>query len=67
MTAVIIASATKSSADSKVGLGFAQGNDGKIMLTSINETGLFRDSDLRPGLELVSVNGTPVRGMSANE
>mmetsp|Transcript_15452 Transcript_15452/g.29496 ORF Transcript_15452/g.29496 Transcript_15452/m.29496 type:complete len:253 (+) Transcript_15452:92-850(+) len=67
MTAVIIASATKSSADSKVGLGFAQGNHGKIMLTSINETGLFRDSDLRPGLELVSVNGTTVRGMSANE
>ena len=63
----ISATGTKSSPDSRVGIGFASHAGGKIILTNIIETSLFHGSDLRVGHEIVSVNGTVVRGMDVYE
>ena len=60
-----IATATKKTPDSKVGLGFAS-EEGRIILIRIAETSLFSES-LRPGLEIITINETAVRGMTANE
>ena len=64
MTTITIATRTKPNPDSKVGIGFARTNDGRITITRIQDSGLFAGSGLLPGQELLSINGTEMRGKS---
>jgi hypothetical protein len=66
MKTVVLASATKSHPEAKVGVSFAS-EDGRIIVLGINPAGLFANTELRPGLEIVTINGSRVQGMTANE
>lgn len=64
MTTITIATRTKPNLNSRVGIAFARTNDGRITITQVNDSGLFGGSGLLPGQELLSINGTSMRGKS---
>jgi hypothetical protein len=59
---MLTVSATKPDADSKLGFSYKVFG-GKIVVTSVNETGIFADGSLKADMEIVSINGTNVTGM----
>jgi hypothetical protein len=63
---MITATAAKETPNSKVGIGFTT-SDAKVILKSINEGGIFYGSSLQLGMEIDSINGTYVAGMSAEK
>lgn len=63
---IIIVTKTKPSADSGVGITFGVA-DGRIVLSDVNKSGLFGSTELRPGQQVLSINGTCVCGMSPSE
>lgn len=63
----ISAIGTKSSPDSKVGIGFTAQAGGRIIVTKISDTSLFQGSDLRVGHEIIAINEISVRGKDVDE
>ena len=58
----------KENKNSPIGITFFQNDDfGPIVISGISAGGPFSKTCLKPGLEVVSVNGKSVRGMSAKE
>jgi len=64
----VVATATKETKASKIGISICSltESDGLIIL-KISETSIFADSQLKPGLLLVSVNGISVADMNTSE
>eukprot|EP00588_Corethron_pennatum_P007208 CAMPEP_0194298586 /NCGR_PEP_ID=MMETSP0169-20130528/60247_1 /TAXON_ID=218684 /ORGANISM="Corethron pennatum, Strain L29A3" /LENGTH=1563 /DNA_ID=CAMNT_0039048591 /DNA_START=207 /DNA_END=4898 /DNA_ORIENTATION=+ len=64
----VVATATKETKASKIGISVCSltESDG-LIISKISETSIFADSQLKPGLLLVSVNGISVADMNANE
>lgn len=56
----------KESQDTKVGIKLKE-KDGSIYVSSISETSLFADTDLKVGMKLVSVNKHDCNGLSPFE
>lgn len=63
---LIGATVKKTSPDAKVGIGLKEAN-GEIYISSIYDSGLFANTDLREDLKLVSVNRTSTKGLNKNE
>ena len=56
----LAASVKKPSKESKVGILFYQKKSGnKVLISKVKPDGLFRNSGLKPGQTLISINGTP--------
>jgi C-terminal processing protease CtpA/Prc len=64
---MVLATATKASADSKVGIGLKADDGGNVVISSLAENGLFAGSDLRVGMRVTGINGKPCRGMAKEE
>lgn len=58
--------AVKETDDTKLGFTYKVMKDGAT-IESVGEYGIFAPTDLAPGQEIVSVNGTPVAGMDRME
>ena len=60
---------TRETASSPFGIAYkvSAADDEKCVLTKINETSPFRSTSIQPGYELISVNGTTLKGMEASE
>jgi predicted metalloprotease with PDZ domain len=65
-SSVVVETKTKPTPTSKVGVEFSTMGD-KLILRTVSEAGLFGDSALRPGQEVLSINGSPANGMSSSE
>ena len=58
----------KENADTKMGIAFAQVKESNVMtIKYIREGGLFASTDLSAGLEVVTINGEKVSGLSVKE
>jgi predicted metalloprotease with PDZ domain len=57
---LVTAVAVKPSQDCLLGIRMKKSN-GVTMIVNIRDTGLLNDSDLRPGMELVSINDEPIK------
>eukprot|EP00980_Cylindrotheca_fusiformis_P001476 scaffold345_cov134-Cylindrotheca_fusiformis.AAC.87 len=68
VAADFIATVFKESKDQKCGIGFRQNSpDDPITISSLAEDGLFANTDLRIGMQVVSLNGTDVAGFTKNK
>jgi len=64
----VVATATKETKASKIGISVGSlPESGSLFISKISETSIFADSQLKPGLLLVSVNGISVSDMDTNE
>eukprot|EP00980_Cylindrotheca_fusiformis_P000542 scaffold133_cov115-Cylindrotheca_fusiformis.AAC.2 len=64
-TGSVVATVFKESKDQKCGIGFCQDDpDDPITISSLSEYGLFKNTGLRIGMQVVSVNGTDVDGFT---
>lgn len=63
---IVTATATKESADSKVGIGLKD-VDGDVIISCVYDTGLFAKTKLVDGLKLLSVNETRIKGMGRDD
>ena len=66
MAAITIATRTKESPNSKVGISFVATTDGRIMLSQVDASGMFGGSGLHAGQEILSINGTTMRGKTTS-
>ena len=66
---VITGVVTKASADSSVGITLQKmaGDDGTMLIKAVIAGGLFSKTDLKAGMEVLTVNGQSVKGMSTKE
>lgn len=62
----LYARAFKPKADSPVGI-FMSGRKGRVRITKIDRNGIFGRSNLRPGDQIMSVNGVSSRRLTANQ
>mmetsp|Transcript_17278 Transcript_17278/g.26735 ORF Transcript_17278/g.26735 Transcript_17278/m.26735 type:complete len:317 (-) Transcript_17278:196-1146(-) len=62
-----VASATKVSKDTKVGIVLSENDEGKIVVSSIKSTSIFHGSNLTEGDEVLSINGQGCGGKSPEE
>ena len=60
---IVACSAIKNTRDTKPGIRLYQFEDGSIQINEILPNGLFAQTPLRKGYELVSVNNIECRGM----
>lgn len=63
---LISVTVTKDSVDMKLGISLADIN-GKIVITSIAEDGVFANSEIVPGLRLLCINSTLCKGITKTE
>ena len=61
----ITATVTKPTVDSKVGIDFEKQADGRVYIAYI--AGLFAETNLKVGYEVISLNGKPVFGVNPLE
>jgi C-terminal processing protease CtpA/Prc len=61
-----VASTCKESRNSKVGIGLKD-RAGKIIISSISDESIFANTDVQPGQQLISVNGTSCVGLMKNQ
>jgi len=67
MTAITVATRIKPTPSAKVGLSFAATKDGRIVITKVQDKGLFAGSGIESGQELLTINGVSIRGMPVKE
>ena len=60
--APIVVVVTKESPDAEVGLGLVKIN-GQIVVSTIVKGGLFDGTELKVGMNLISINGVDTKGM----
>ena len=64
---ILSAVAKRPSTRTKLGFTMNISSNGRVLVESVAEDGLFGDTDLRPGQEILSINGPRTNGRSAME
>jgi len=57
----------KATQNTKVGVVFAESDDGSVLVSKIKSDSLVGGTALKPGDKIISINGTTTEGLSARE